>query len=438
MKSIVIISILFSAVATTGCGRRDKEATPEPEHDSKIASEPEHEHGETHELSDLDRSPVELLTAQCEHDKPTHQCDECRYEVGVVKLDPSLLEGGLFSTATVEEREVPSKLRLNGEVRFDDRAVGHVSTQAEGVVRAVHATLGDAVKAGAPLVELESVEVGQAQAEYLEARGLAQLAKRNLDRVDELRTAGIASERELLEARGAFESAQIRADGTQGRLTRLGAAAGEAMAARSGAARGRLLLRAPLAGSVLVMHAVPGEIARPGEPLVTVGDNAQVWVWADLYERDLAAVTAAQSNARLAAAVSVRAYPDQEFPGVVDLISPSMDEGTRTVKLRVEVANPKRSLLAGMFAKVDIFLPGSERALCVPSEAVQEDEGRSFVFVHREAEFYLRRPVTVGRSFGGLSEITAGLKAGQIVVDRGAFLMKSDVLRAKMGAGCAD
>jgi cobalt-zinc-cadmium efflux system membrane fusion protein len=69
---------------------------------------------------------------------------------------------------------------------------------------------------------------------------------------------------------------------------------------------------------------------------------------------------------------------------------------------------------------------------------VLEDEGRSFVFVHLQGEFYVRRPVTTGRTWAGWVEITQGLQPGQVVVAEGAFLLKSDVLRSKMGAGCAD
>jgi cobalt-zinc-cadmium efflux system membrane fusion protein len=91
-----------------------------------------------------------------------------------------------------------------------------------------------------------------------------------------------------------------------------------------------------------------------------------------------------------------------------------------------------------MFAAVKVFLPGLDEALTVPRDAVQEDEGRAFVFVPHHDDFFVRRPVEVGRTWAGLAEITKGLEASQTVVAEGAFLLKSDVLRAKMGAGCAD
>ena len=115
-----------------------------------------------------------------------------------------------------------------------------------------------------------------------------------------------------------------------------------------------------------------------------------------------------------------------------------MSASSRTVKVRVAVANPDRRLLAGMFAQVAVFLPGEERRLTAPRTAILRDEGRTFVFVRHEGDYYVRRPVRTGRTFAGFVEIRDGLAEGATVVANGAFLLKSDVLRSKMGAGCAD
>jgi cobalt-zinc-cadmium efflux system membrane fusion protein len=396
-----------------------------------------HHHGDD-ETSDLDRPVSELFAAACEHKIKAHECDECRYEVGVVRADASLFEGGLLDTGKAEKRSIALPLELNGEVSFDERRVAHVSTQAEGIIKKVHVTLGDPVEAGQALVEIESVAVGETQAAYLESRGMLKLAKRNHDRLAVLRKEGISSEKELLAAKQELEAAQIQTDAALGKLTRLGMSASAARALTQAKSRGRLVLRAPTAGTVLDMHAVAGELARAETSLVTIGDNAAVWVWADLYERDIALVSREQAKQPLAAIVEVRAFPGEEFGGTVDFVSPSMSESSRTVKARIAVPNPERRLLAGMFAQVKVFIPGDRQVLAIPSQAVLEDEGRAFVFVHHEGDYYVRRQVAVGRTFAGLVEITKGLTGSEVVVDNGAFLMKSDVLRSKMGAGCAD
>jgi len=124
--------------------------------------------------------------------------------------------------------------------------------------------------------------------------------------VSELRKENIASEKEFLQAKQELDAAEIRAAGALGKLTRLGSGA---------AAGGRVLLRAPMDGTVLVMHAVSGEVATTDESLLTVGDNTAVWVWADLYERDIAAVKKGQASQPLRPRSPSRRTPARSFPG---------------------------------------------------------------------------------------------------------------------------
>jgi cobalt-zinc-cadmium efflux system membrane fusion protein len=304
----------------------------------------------------------------------------------------------------------------------------------------VKVSLGQRVQAGEALVELESVALGEAQSQYLEARGVLELARRAGERAESLRQEKIASEKEWLQARADQETAEIRTRAAREKLVRLGLSASEvdAIPGRGGTAgRGTLFLRAPSAGVVLEMHAVPGELVRPDQSILTVGDLSVLWLWADLYEDQLGRVVASE-KATLRAGVTVKAYPGEVFPGTVDFVGPTMDEKTRTVKVRIAVKNPAGRLRSGMFADVQLYLPGEEEALALPRSAVLSDEGRSFVFVHRQGEFYMRRPVQTGRTSLDWIEVTSGLAGGETVVSSGAFLLKSDVLRSKMGAGCAD
>lgn len=414
-------------MSTPACGRTSHaHATHDKGEDH--AEPAAHDHAHDHDRpNDLDRPVSELFESVCEHEIKAFTCEECRFEVGVVRAPDDLVRQGLFEVVQPSLQTVGFPIELTAEVRFDDRRVAHVRPVAPGVIRKVHVMVGDEVKSGAPLVEIESVAAGDAHGDMLEARARLQLAESAFERADSLRKGGLASEKDYLEAKTELDAAKIRAEAAKGRLHRLG-----------GTGAGTVVLRAPVDGSVLELHAVPGELASPDESLATVGNNGAVWVWADLYERDIAKVMNARSSGDLSAAVFVEAYPGESFPGTVDLISPSMDRSSRTVKTRIAVDNAGGRLLAGMFAKVQVFLPGEARALALPRSAVLEDEGRKFVFLHHREDYYVRRSVEVGRSWAGWVEITSGVSADQHVVARGAFLMKSDVLRSKMGAGCAD
>jgi cobalt-zinc-cadmium efflux system membrane fusion protein len=422
-KLVLLITSFALAGANLSCRKQV------PAHASVLpgAKTETHKHADE-EKSDLDRPIKELVTLTCEHGKKTYHCDECRYEVGFVRVPGSVIEGGLFKTTHAERQRIAVPIALTGEVSFDERRVGHVSTQVEGIIKRVHVALGDQVKKDQPLVEVESVMVGEGQSAYQEAKAMLDLARRNFERAAALRRENISSEKEFLQAKQELEAAQIRAQGARSKLSRLG----------TSGAGGRVFLRAPVGGTVLVMHAVSGEVTRSQESLITVGDNTAVWLWADLYERDIAAVKKGQATGKLAATVSVKAYPGEDFPGLVDLVSPAMDETSRTVKLRVAIKNSDGRLLSGMFANVKVFLPGSDESLALPRQAVLDDEGRWFVFVHHQGDDYVRRPVEIGRRWAGWVEIKKGIDPAQTVVADGAFLMKSDVLRSKMGAGCAD
>ncbi len=426
--------LLLLLAATAGCGRRAEGGEDGP----TVAAGHDHEAG-PEEASDLDRPVEELFSARCEHDVPTHRCRECRYEVGVVEVAPDLIERGLVAVDTVRTGGLGRTVTLTGVIRFDERRVAHLGPRLPGVVQRVLVDLGRRLEPGEPLLELDSPELARAEAAYLEALAVRRLAERTHGRKAGLREAGIGSEREFLEAEQALEAAAIRANGERQRLLRLGIGPQEIAdleAAGIGGASGRHLLRAPFAGEVLALHAVRGEWVEPGAELALFGDIGSLWLWVDLYEADLAAILAARDAGDLAARAAVPAFPGESFPGRLDLVERTMDEHTRTVRARVALENPRHRLRPGMFATVALELGGGGPVPAVPEAAVLDDEGREFVFVHHEGDFFVRRPVATGRRAGGRVEIT-GVRPGQVVVTTGGFLLKSDVLREKMGEGCA-
>jgi membrane fusion protein, heavy metal efflux system len=115
-----------------------------------------------------------------------------------------------------------------------------------------------------------------------------------------------------------------------------------------------------------------------------------------------------------------------------------MDEATRTIRARISVKNPDGLLKPGMFVTVNVMTQVNDSVLAVPDNAVLSDEGRTFVFVHKQDDYWVRRPVETGVSLDGYTEIRQGLSKDQMVIADGSFLLKSDVLRSKMGAGCAE
>ncbi len=395
-----------------------------------------HEHGA--EISDLDRPVDEMWAASCEHNIPQYQCDECRYEIGLVKLDAALMgDNGLLHTGFPERRQGRHEERiLPGEVQLDETRTVHVASPLTGLITRGFTTQGDRVEAGAPLFEVDSPEVAEAKGSYLKAMAGLDLAVKAADRETLLFSRKVAAEVEVQEAVAKRTAAETDVAAARGRLLRLGLTKTEIkdLSAKNGAAAlsGLVVVRASRAGTVIEGHAAPGEYAETGKELLTISSLDSVWVMADLKDTDLATASGAAGAAATIDALG------RSFSGRLDTIAGRMSEETRTARARFSVDNVDGLLKPGMFVSVRLLLPAAGESLVVPRVAVLADEGRTFVFTHKEGDYWVRRPVTLGARFDGLVEIASGLTAEQRIITDGSFLLKSDVLRGKMGAGCAD
>jgi cobalt-zinc-cadmium efflux system membrane fusion protein len=458
--SLPLIAVLaVCAVFATGCSKDRGEvasaiAASSPDARGHAEDHPGHlpegaeSHGESHgdshgeeaEVSDLDRPVDDLMKERCEHDIPMHECDECRYEIGVVKVAPDLLdEDGPLQTARVVRRTTEASVAHNGEVRLNEEHAAYLSPRTAGTVRSILVDLGARIRRGQLLFTVDSPEFAEARSGHLIAQASLKLAEGTLGRERDLYEKKVCPRKDLLEAEAARDAAAATAQAARERLLACGLTAEEiAGLSTGGAPSPGLPVRAPFDGTVLERNLSMGSLVEPGQKLLLLGDTSEMWVWTSVYERELAGLLQEEGKGTVLAHVEVPAYPGRQFPGRVDRMTGVVDEATRTAKVRVIVSNPEGLLRAGMFARVHLLGSGSEQTLTVPAEAVLEDEGRAFVFVPAEPPYFIRRPVMTGRSWGEWTEVTQGLTEGDIVVSRGAFALKSDVLRSKMGAGCAD
>jgi|GEM_PF-205803 len=411
----------------------------EPEHEEHEEGHEGHDHA-THAAKDMEKSVEELFADSCEHNIKTYTCDECRYEVGVVKLPKDMIEQGLIEISKVERMNFSSDSPLTGEIGFNERKTIHISPRVSGVVSRVMIDLGDSVKAGEILVELESAELAEAQAKYLETLAEKALSKKTLNRQKSLREKQITSEREYLESQQNYEAMQIRNNSARQKLLRLGVSdVAISKLAKKGqqVATGKLAVRAPFAGEIIQLHAVRGERIDTGAEIIMLGDTKSLWVWIDLYEDQLAVVNRASKAGKIPVNLSVKAYPREMFKGQLDFVGKVMDQKTRTVKARVTVDNYDGNLKPGMFTKVRLQLEESAMRIAVPESSILQDEDEKFVFVHHLDDYFVRRKVETNRQNNGFIEIVGGLELNQTIAVAGSFLLKSDVLRSKMGAGCS-
>jgi len=188
-------------------------------------------------------------------------------------------------------------------------------------------------------------------------------------------------------------------------------------------------IHAPFAGTVIAKHAVLSEFVGPQHQLYEIADLSKVWIHADVFEKDIAALARMTSKTLTFRAAG---YPDREFTAEVFHTGNAVDERTRAITLIAAADNPERLLKPGMFVEVVLPVGAVRRAVQIPTTAVQRENQETYVFVAVRDEEFERRPIRTGRAVGGLVEVIDGLKPGERIVAEGGFALKSELLRDQL------
>jgi RND family efflux transporter MFP subunit len=189
---------------------------------------------------------------------------------------------------------------------------------------------------------------------------------------------------------------------------------------RTGQTLKNLTLDSPISGFVMERNAFPSQRVTPDTVLYTVADLSTVWVIADVFEYEAVNIRLDQP-----ATLTLAYLPGRAFHGRVSYILPQVDPATRTLKVRIEVANPGYALKPDMYGEVE-FQTGGARRLVVPQSAVLNSGDHQTVFVDRGNDYFEPRAVKIGEQMDGSIEILSGLKAGERIVISGNFLMDSE------------
>ena len=355
---------------------------------------------------------------------------------GVVELSPEAAALISIRTAPAEQRLLPAELRTTGQVDFDHSRLAHVSPRVSGRVHTVSAQLGEHVTAGQQLALIDSIELGQAKAAYLQVQAGAELAATTFERARSLFRDGITPQQELLAAEAELREASAGLHAAEETLRLYGLTQEDLDGLGYNQRETSLYpLRAPFAGTLVELHATLGELVTPERNLFTLADLSRVWIWIDVYQRDLGGVHRGDH-----ARARVDAFPDDVFTGTVSYLSALVDADTRTVRARLDVANPGGKLRPGMFVEVELEDPHAAAgatargpSLVVPADAVLRAGDAFTVFVPAGERRFAARPVRIGRRAGGHVEVLDGLAPGDAVVVEGGFLLKSAAASESLG-----
>lgn len=357
-----------------------------------------------------------------------------------VRLTSAAIAEAGIGTWTVKPVSLEHLLILNGTVGHDENKLLQVGANVRGRVVSIPVDLGARVRKGDVLATIESVDLGRAREEFIRELTSVRVASRAYDRAKTLVDAKAISAGEFQAREGDYLSKKAEVEGAERALHLLGESQEQVDRLRTLATAdtgshdveggASLALRAPFSGRVIERKVTPGALFEALQPLLTLADLSNVWVFLQAYEKDLALL-------REGVAVTIRteAYPQEAFKGRVDFVGSVFDPATRTVKVRATVANPGEKLRPGMFVKAQVDVPQSyegKTVLAVPQSALQTLEGRTTIFVQSEPGVFVRRIVETGHSFEGFTEVYSGVKQGDVVVTEGSFVLKSEFAKASL------
>jgi membrane fusion protein, heavy metal efflux system len=439
--------------------------------------------------------------------KGEHGDEHGEGEAEEVELSEEALKAAKIETAEVSEQAASETLRVTGSVETNQQQTQQATPLVSGRVERVNVALGDRVRAGQPLAVIASPQIAQMHGKLHEAETKLSLAERELQRVERAenraavlsakakldeaeaslnrtrrlielgagagkdlvaaetayRTAkaeydfqsNIALNKEIQEARAEVETARVDVAHIRDEMKSLGAPVSKDEHRQHGDDHQRdtslIVLRAPVSGTVTERLVNAGAGIEAGKPLFTVANIANLWVIANVPEAQV-------RRLRVGTSAQVRAAGGEEaITGRVTYIDPTLNEETRTARVRVELTNPGGRLRVGTFVEVSFRTgaAGGELALTIPDEAVQRIGERTVVFLpkaeaaHDEekeenkgaakdekkekvAKFEVRE-VEVGGVADGMRQVTGGLKAGERVVTKGSFTLKTQLNKGELG-----
>lgn len=359
----------------------------------------------------------------------------CANEDLVVRLETAeVADIADFQVAQVELRALSKTIQCNARIQYNGNHFARLASQVPGKVTALHGEPGDEVEPGDALATIISAKLGSAKAAFLQSATAVDLWQRNQIREKELLAQGVATERDLIEAEISLAESRIALGDAQQVLFGLGLSAEQIEEVRlSNDTSSAYTLTAPMAGVIVDRFTALGEVVETARPLFSVADVSSMWAMIDVYESDLGFIHPGQE-----VVLQVEGLPGEVVGGWVTWVSSELDPRTRTLTARAEISNPGARLLANMFARAEVKVADRRNSLVVPTSAVQWEGCCNMVFVRQSPTVYEPRKVHLGIASGNVFEVLNGLQAGDEVVTVGSYLLKTEILKGSIGAGCCE
>lgn len=321
-----------------------------------------------------------------------------------------------LNVVSLQPTEMSRTLRLPGTVAYNAFTTTPVISQVSGPVGRITVVPGQMVKRGEPILYVSSPDFAQLRSNYIKARDAHELAHKNYARAQDLYQHHAIAERDLQTAESSEVQAQADLEAAEQSLRIVGANPDSIMKARSA----EVPVLAPISGEVVERLVAPGQLLQGGSTqCFTISDMRNVWVLVNVYQQDLNDVHVGDP-----ATIHSDAYPDV-FHGKISYLGASLDPTTRTLQARIVTDNPGEKLKKDMYVTVNVNAGVIRNALTVPDAAVLRDaENQPFVYVEVSPGQFAQRPIKIGDSHDGKTQVVAGVQAGDKVVGDGSLFLQ--------------
>ena len=358
-----------------------------------------------------------------------------------VVLPPDQQTAAMIETGAAMLSQEPELLRVKGRIALADERTWRVGVRTVGLVVAVYAGLGDSVHKGQVLARYHADEVRDSRAQYrtavseLErAKAAAAQAQRNRDRAQrllELKAGSVQqvelAQQDLVSAQAVVRKAEIEVDRGRDLLEDDLRVPADPPANRRDQTEDEVPIIAPGDGYIIEKNITPGKTVELSTVTFVIADLSKVWMLASVRQEDLGKLRVNQP-----ALVTLPGMEALRFRGKITNLGQEFDPTTRVMQVRIELGNAGGRLRPEMLANAEIPVGGRKPVLLVPSDAIQQVNGQDVVFVRTAPDRFAVRPVRGGEIMDGKTPILEGIKAGDEVVIRGSFILKSQLLKSTL------
>ncbi len=354
---------------------------------------------------------------------PAAPVEKARSNANRLSLPGDAGQLAFLKLETVATAPLPASEPMNARLSVAEDLTARIFPPVAGRVLSLQAAIGDNVKAGAQLAVLDAPDFGQAIADLRKAEADSNQKRKALSRAEILFQGEALARRDLEAAEADAHSAEAETERARLRLANL-APAGNKIDGQ------RLILRAPLAGTVVDRLANPGTEVRPdaANPLFVISDLRRLWLNIDLPEK-----AAALAKPGEVVRFMLDAYPGVDFTGQVERVGAAVDPATRRIPVRAVVDNADGRLKPEMFARATLSAPNAGQVVRLPVSALLTNGLVTHVFVQVGSHDFERRQVSITRQDSEFAYLApeSTLKAGEIVVVRGALLLASELAQGE-------